>query len=97
MERDEEMVRSRVLERMDLTKELTDEQILEVIREEICRFRIISADRQDTDLLQHTGLPVNLKDTNAVVPCIGAEHIIPVSGKSPYAGCTSLGMVFIQS
>ena len=38
MERDEEMVRSRVLERMDLTKELTDEQILEVIREEICSY-----------------------------------------------------------
>ena len=36
MERDEEMVRSRLLERMDLTKELTDEQILEVIRYEIC-------------------------------------------------------------
>ena len=38
MEQDEEIVRGRVLERMDLSKELTDEQILEVIREEICRY-----------------------------------------------------------
>ena len=67
-----------------------------VIREEICRFRIISADRQNADLLQLSGLPVNLEDTNAVVSCIGAEHILPVSGKTQYTCRASAGMIIIQ-
>ena len=38
MEQAEEQIRERVLEKMDLTRELGDDQILDLIREEICTY-----------------------------------------------------------
>ena len=65
-----------------------------LIREEISCLRIIPADGQDTNLLQHTSLIVNFEDPHGVVPCIGTEYVFPVFGKTEHAGRAYLRMVF---